>query len=171
MARRKSSELKHIQLDISKILGKERLQILSSMGLLRRNWHEIVGPMMADRCEPIAIEPQSDGSLGLLIAVNHPVIAQHIRLLHEEIRKACFAQCKLQGLTKVWTKVQAGAGIKAIQKEQHINVVNCGDLRRLAESLQDVEDKALRRVMFQAFTAQLTYHSYFKSKISEETNT
>lgn len=156
MAKRKPSQLNHVQMNLDKILGAERMMILSSIGLLRRRWHDIVGSMMAERSEPIAIEPQSDGSLGLIIAVNHSVVAQHIRLLHEEIRKACFAQCKLTGLSKVWTKVQAGAGIKKVVKVKRYTVVSCGDLRRLAESIQDVEDKPLRRSMFKAFAAQLT---------------
>jgi hypothetical protein len=114
--------------------------------------------MMAERSEPIAIEPQSDDSLGLIIAVDHSVIAQQIRLLHEDIRKACFKRCKLQGLSKVWTHVQAGAGIKEEKKERNINQVHCADLRALAQSIQDVEDKALRRQMFQAGAAQLKFY-------------
>ncbi len=113
---------------------------------------------MAERCEPTAIEPQPDGSLALMIAVNHSVIADMIRLeFHEHIRKACFRQCKLQGLSKVWTHVKAGAGIKQEKKTIKINKVQCADLRGLAQSLQVVEDKALRKQMFQAGAAQLMF--------------
>jgi len=159
---RKSSELKALNLNFSKLFDAEHLQRLTSIAVLRRYWHHIVGKMMAERSEPIAIEPQPDGSLGLIIAVDHSVIAQHIRLLHEDIRKACFSQCKLEGLSKVWTRVQAGAGIKEEKKVRKINKVYCADLRALALSLQDVEDKALRRQMFQAGAAQLRFHHYDK---------
>ncbi len=154
---RKTSQLKPINLNFNKVFSPERMQRLSAFGILHRNWAEIVGSMMAQRSEPIAIEPQQDGSLGLIIAVDHPVIAQHIRLLHEDIRKACFKQCKLQGLTKVWTRVQPGAGIREQQKERIINTITCSDLRILAESVQVVEDKALRRSLFQAGAAQLIH--------------
>lgn len=156
-SKRKSSELKPLNASLNQLLSSERMQRLSSIGILRHRWADIVGTMMAERSEPIAIEPQQDGSLGLIIAVNHPVIAQHIRLLHEEIRKSCFKHCQLQGLRKVWTKIVAGAGIHEEKKTRKISEISCHDLRRLAESLQDVEDKALRRVMFQAGTAQLIF--------------
>jgi len=157
MARRKKSELKALNLNFSKLFDAERMQRLTSIAVLRRYWVDIVGAMMAARSEPIAIEPQQDGSLGLIIAVDHSVIAQQIRLLHEDIRKACFLKCKLQGLSKVWTRVQAGAGIREEKKVYIIHDIHCKDLRALALSLQDVEDKPLRRQMFQAATAQLKY--------------
>lgn len=156
---RKPSELKPLKLNLSKALSAEHMQRLNSIALLRRHWHDIVGSMMAERCEPVAMEPQADGSLGLLIAVNHPVIASHIRLLHEEIRKACFKRCKLQGLSKVWTRVQANAGIREEKKVIVRHDIHCRDLRLLAQSLQDVKDKPLRKLMFQAGTAQLTYYN------------
>ncbi|MDQ6988505.1 MAG: DciA family protein [Mariprofundaceae bacterium] len=157
MAKRKKSELKPIHVNMHKILGEDRMLRLSSIGILRRYWSDIVGNMMAQSSEPIAVEPQSDGSLGLIIAVNHSVVAQHIRLLHEEIRKACFKQCKLQGLSKVWTRVQAGAGIRE-SKIRHVQQqLSCQDLRKLAQSVQVVENKALRRAMFQTQVAQGIY--------------
>ena len=119
--------------------------------------------MMAERCEPIAIEPQPDGSLGLIIAVNHSVIADMIRLeFHENIRKACFSRCKLQGLSKVWTRVQPAAGIREEKKEIIINDLACSDLRLLAQSIQDVKDKPLRREIFRAALAQLKFTSIKK---------
>ncbi len=169
MSRRKGkkSELTPINFNISKILSPERMQRLSSIGILRRCWSDIVGNMMALHCEPIAIEPQQDGSLGLIIAVDHSVVAQHIRLLHEDIRKACFKRCKLQGLSKVWTRVQAGAGIREEKRERIISAIHCADLRILAESLQDVEDKALRRTMFQAGAAQLIFQLPTKEQLTK----
>jgi len=154
---RKTSELKSLNLNFSKLFNAEYMQRLTSIAILRRHWVDIVGAMMAQRSEPIAIEPQQDGSLGLLIAVDHSVIAQHIRLLHEDIRKVCYQRCKLKGLSKVWTKVKAGAGIRQEKKVVKINEITCDDLRRLAQSLQDVEDKPLRKLMFQAGTAQLRF--------------
>ncbi|MDX8387401.1 MAG: DciA family protein [Ghiorsea sp.] len=156
MAKRKQSTLKPISFNLGKVLDPDRLMRITSIGILRRRWPDIVGNMMALHCEPIAIEPQQDGSLGLIIAVDHSVIAQHIRLLHEDIRKACFKQCKLQGLTKVWTRLQAGAGIREEKKERRFTKLTCSDLRLLAETIQDVEDKALRRLMFKAGAAQIT---------------
>ncbi len=153
---RKPSELKSLNLSLHRIIDAERMQRLTSIAILRRHWHDIVGTMMAERSEPVAIEPQHDDSLGLIIAVDHPVIADIIRRdMYNEIRKACFQRCKLQGLTKVWTKIQDGAGIREEKKVKHMRDVTYQELRKLAESLQDVEDKALRRQMFQTATAQL----------------
>jgi len=157
--RRKKSQLQPINLNINSILSPERMQRLYGVGILRRRWADIVGTMMAERSEPIALEPQQDGSLGLLIAVDHPMIAQHIRLLHEDIRKACYRHSKVDGLSKVWTRVQAGAGIRIEVKEHKINTVTCKDLRLFARNIQDVEDKSLRRLMFQAAIAQFTFQS------------
>ena len=136
------------------------MQRLSTIGILRRCWADIVGTMMAERSEPVAIEPQQDGSLGLIIAVDHPIIAQHIRLLHEDIRKVCFKRCKLQGLSKVWTRVQDGAGLREEKIIKKVSTLTCSDLRGLALSIQDVEDKALRRLMFQAGAAQLKFYQH-----------
>ncbi|MDQ7003791.1 MAG: DciA family protein [Ghiorsea sp.] len=155
---RKSSELKSLNISMNKIIDSERMQRLTSIAVLRRHWHDIVGSMMAERCEPIAIEPQVDGSLGLIIAVNHSVIADMIRLeFHENIRKACFTRCKLQGLRKVWTRVQANAGIREEKKVPIINAIHCHDLRLLAQSIQGVKDKPLRRGIFRAAAAQLKF--------------
>ncbi len=153
---RKASELKALNINLNKFIDAERMQRLTSIAILRRYWHDIVGTMMAERTEPVAIEPQHDGSLGLLIEVDHPVIADIIRRdLYNDIRLACFKRCKLHGLTKVWTKIQDGAGIREEKIVKHQRDVSYPELRLLAESLQDVEDKALRRQMFRAATAQL----------------
>ena len=153
---RKTSELKSLNINLSKIIDGERMQRLTGVATLRRHWHDVVGTMLAERSEPIAIEPQVDDSLGLVIAVDHAVFADMIRRdMYNEIRKACYQRCKLQGLTKVWTRIQPGAGIREEKKVKHINTIHYQDLRKLAESLQDVEDKALRRQMFQAATAQI----------------
>ncbi len=154
---RKPSELKPLEVTLSKVLDAAYMQRLGSVARLRRQWHDIVGTMLAERSEPVAIEPQADGSLGLLIAVHHSSTAYQIRMLHEEIRKACFKRCKLQGLSKVWTRVQAGAGIRHERSQRVLQEVGCRELRLLAQSLQVVEDKPLRKMMFDAGKAQLQY--------------
>ena len=159
---RKPSELKPLQASLDKIISSEHLQWFGSISILRRHWHDIVGSMMAECSEPVAIEPQQDGSLGLLIAVNHSSTAYHIRMLHEEIRKACFQRCKLQGLSKVWTRVQAGAGIRKVKANHVRPKVHCKDLRPLAQSLQYVKDKALRKAMFDAALAQIRFQQQEK---------
>jgi len=158
MARRKASELKPIHLHVNKMLSPERMLRLSSISILRRCWADIVGNMLAERSEPIAIRPQPDGSLGLILAVNHSVIGDMIRLdFHEKIRVECFKRCKLQGLRKVWTEVHAGAGIRQVKKKRIQHDLSCHDLRALAQSVQDVENKALRRAMFQTQVAQMMF--------------
>ncbi|MDX8383827.1 MAG: DciA family protein [Ghiorsea sp.] len=157
MAKRSISDLKLTHLHFSKLFNPERMQRLTGVGLLRRRWHEIVGPLMASHCEPVSLEPQ-DGALTLMIAVDHPIIAQQIRFLYKDIRIACFQQCKIQGLARVFSRVQAGAGIRDVAKAPKVvNAISFADLRNLAESLQDVEDTAIRRVMFQARVMQLKY--------------
>ncbi len=155
---RKNSELKALNISFHKFIDAERMQRLTSIAILRKHWHDIVGNMMAERCEPVAIEPQPDDSLGLIIAVNHSVIADMIRLeFHENIRKACYSRCKLLGLSKVWTRVQPTAGIREEKKEHILNDLACSDLRLLAQSIQDVKDKPLRKEVFRAALAQLKF--------------
>lgn len=158
MAKRKSSSLQPAQLHFGKIFSPERMQRLAGIGLLRRRWHEIVGPLMAARCEPLSLDPQHDGSLTLMIAVDHPVIAQQIRFLYEDIRTACLKQCSIQRLARVYSRVHQGAGMREKQAvSKIIHPVAFADLRGLAQTLQDVEDKAIRRMMFQARISQFKY--------------
>ncbi len=153
---RNTSDLQRLSISLNKVINAKRMQRLTGVAILRRHWHDVVGTMLAERSEPIAIEPQADGTLALVIAVDHSVFANMIHHdMHHDIRIACFKRCKLQGLTKVWTRIQPGAGIRESQKVKIQQHISCRELRILAESLQDVEDKALRRQMFQAATAQI----------------
>lgn len=129
---------------------------LSVISKLRRMWPDIVGPMMAARTEPISIE--KDGGVNcLFIAVDHPIMSQQIRFLRDDIRKACFKRCQIKSLVKVRTRVQADAGIKVAQKIKRISKVSLHDKKQVASELKNVNDRDLKRAIFDARIAQLKY--------------
>lgn len=154
--RRPRSKLIPAQNGIAEILGQERFVELSVISKLRRMWPDIVGPMMAARTEPISIE--KDGGVNcLFIAVDHPIMSQQIRFLRDDIRKACFKRCQIKSLVKVRTRVQADAGIKVAQKIKRISKVSLHDKKQVASELKNVNDRDLKRAIFDARIAQLKY--------------
>jgi len=138
------------------ILGAERLDHFVALSRLRHYWPDILGPMMAARTEPVNIEPMEDGNNRLWIAVNHSAMAQQIRFLRDEIRKACSSHCGIYNLVEIRTKVQADAGISA-KAPVRAKTVPLRIRKRLASEIADVKDKRLRRALYQARVAQLAF--------------
>lgn len=156
--KRARSKLIPAQNSIAEILGQERFVELAVISKLRRVWPDIVGPMMAARTEPISIE--KDGGVNcLFIAVDHPIMSQQIRFLRDDIRKACFKRCQIKSLVKVRTRVQAGAGTKIELKTRPISKVTLFDKKRVASELKNVNDRDLKRAIFNARVAQLKYRT------------
>jgi len=135
------------------VLGEEQLQRLADIGRVRRQWAEIVGPVLAQHTEPLNIEAGC-----LHIAVDHPAMAQQVRFLQQEIRDACFRRCRVRNIGNVRTRMQPGAGIPP-RKENIAPPKNLTwrDKRRIASEIRKVHNKALRRAMFQARINQLRY--------------
>lgn len=142
---------------LSEILGEESLSKLMGIARLRRAWSDIVGPMMAARTEPILIEHIANDGLCLWIAVDHPIMAQQIRFLRDDIRKACFKQAGIGNLHKISTRIQPDAGIKAKKAPEEARRLSLTEKRKIAQELSTIKDRDLRKAAYQAYAAQIAY--------------
>lgn len=142
--------------DLGRILGDAALEQLIGLARLRRGWSDIVGPMMAQRTEPLQFEATSDGRC-LWIAVDHSIMAQQIRFLRDDIRKACFRLAGVDRLTHIRTRMVPGAGIRPAPAKPAPRPVSFADKRRLASELAGLKDRRLKRALFRARLAQLSY--------------
>ena len=154
---RKRSRLHPLQAEIAGVLGEERLSELIGIARLRCAWTDIVGPMMADRTEPIRIEHKADGGNCLWVAVDHPIMAQQIRFLQRDIRQACFRHCRITSLSHIRTRIQDGAGIAQPQKKAKPKPVALSRKKRVVRELQGIGERPLRLAIFQARVAQLAF--------------
>ena len=155
--KRPRSKLQGIHGGLSEILGEESLGKLMGMARLRRAWPDIVGPMMATRTEPIVIERIDDEGVCLWVAVDHSIMAQQIRFLRDDIRKACFKHAQITNLHKISTRLQPGAGIKAKPAKPKGRALSFGEKRRLAQDVAAIKDRTLRKAAFQAHIAEVSY--------------
>lgn len=155
--KRPRSRLIGLHHNLAKILGEESLDQLIGISRLRRVWPDIVGTMMASRTEPVQIECLADGGLCLWIAVDHSIMAQQIRFLRDDIRKACFKHARISKLHKIRTRMLPGAGIKAGEKIIRPKALPFRTRRKLALELGSIKDRTLRKAAFQARLAQLAY--------------
>lgn len=128
------------------------------MARLRRSWSNIVGPMMATRTEPANIEKLADSGICLWIAVDHPIMAQQIRFLRDDIRKACFRHAGITNLFHIRTKIQAGAGIRAaLPRKAVAKKITLSRKKAVALELAGIRNRTLRKAAFKARVAQLAY--------------
>ncbi|MDQ6954942.1 MAG: DUF721 domain-containing protein [Mariprofundaceae bacterium] len=154
---RTRSKLTDIHHNLADILGSERLDQLVGLSRLRRLWPDIVGPMLAQRTEPIEFKPSNDGSSTLVIAVNHSTMAQQIIFLRDDIRKSCFEKARMGRIAKIFTRVQAVAGIRPEKIKPEAMPVSLQKKKQLASELQNIKNRQLRHAMFEARLAQLRY--------------
>ena len=150
------TSLSPLQKNFSDILGESNFEELAALSKLRRAWHSIVGPMMALRTEPTHLEFGDQGKI-LWIAVYHSTLAQQITFLRDDIRKACSKHCNLHQIIRIRTRVQSDAGIALPAKREPLPPISFNQCREVASALCSVKDKALRRAMFQARVAQLSF--------------
>ena len=142
------------------VLGEEQLGPLLTIARLRKAWPEIVGPMMAVRTEPVRIENHVDGqgaSRRLWVAVDHPIMAQQIRMLRGDILQACRKRVRIDGLTQIRTQILASAGIRDATINAHAAPVPLHQRKAIAQSLRHVDNDSLRRAIFEARVAQMAY--------------
>ncbi len=160
--RRPRARLHPIAPELEGILGGRQLARLTALARLRGAWAEIVGPMMAAHSEPDTLESRDEGGVCLWIAVDHPVYAQQIRLLRDDIRKACFRVAGLARLTHVRTRVRFGAGAAPAKPAAAASPrpVPLATRKALARELRAVKDRQLRHAMFRARLAQLAYDEH-----------
>jgi len=158
--KRPRSKLEGIHANLANILGEESLDALISLARLRRAWPHIVGTMMSTRTEPLQLQAIEDDGLCLWIGVDHSIMAQQIRFLRDDIRKACFKHAGLKNLHKISTRMMPGAGILPSKTPPHRRKVSFHEMRMLALNVSSIKDRTLRKAMFQAQVAQLAYDDH-----------
>lgn len=150
---RPRSKLTALQSGLSDVLGVDQLKQLADIGRIRRDWAKIVGPVLAQHTEPLNIDKGS-----LHIAVDHPAMAQQVRFLHEEIRQACFRQCRVSGISNIKSRHQPGAGIPTRSIAKPVaHRLSLSEKKAVAREIRRVHNKLLRRAIFNARVNQLRY--------------
>jgi len=155
--KRSRSKLAGLHDNLAEILGEDSLQQLIGIARLRRAWPHIVGAMMAARTEPLQLEQLADDGVCLWVAVDHSIMAQQIRFLRDDIRKACFKHAGMTDLHRIRSRVQPGAGIKTKQKPAKPAPLSLTQKRRLAQDVASIKDSTLRKAAFQARMSQVMY--------------
>jgi len=155
--KRSRSKLAGIHDNLANILGEDSLNELISIARLRRAWPNIVGAMMATRTEPLQLQHINDDGLCLWVGVDHSIMAQQIRFLRDDIRKACSKQAGVNRLYKISTRMMPGAGLKPAKEAPKRRSVSFHEKRMLALNVASIKDRTLRKAMFQAQMAQLAY--------------
>jgi hypothetical protein len=152
--------MQRINQEVGQLLGEERMQRLAVLARLRRNWASMLGPMLAAVSEPEEAQLQADGSIHLIIAVNHSMVAQQVLFLRQEIRQACSNHCRVERIAKVFTRVRPYAGVTPTQEPRpQPSPVSLMQKKRIAVELRNIPNKAVRLAMFQAQVAQLMWWS------------
>jgi len=153
--KRPRSQLTALQAGLSDVLGADQLKRLADIGRVRRDWAKVVGPVLAQHTEPLNID---NGCLH--IAVDHPVMAQQVRFLQEEIRQACFKHCRVTGISNIRTRHQPGAGIPTRSTAMApTHRLSLSDKKTIARELRLVCNKSLRLAMFEARVNQLRHQA------------
>jgi len=138
--------------NLKELLGADRLERLGRLSRLRRGWPAIVGPMLAARSEPVALDDHV-----LTVAVDHPAMAQHVRILQAEIVRACRRTGRAPSLRRVITRIQADCGTKPPPPSSPRRVPSLAEKKAVAREISGVRHKPLRRAMFKARLAQLAH--------------
>ena len=155
MRKRGRSTPTALQAGLAEVLGAERLDRLADSARLVRTWPRMVGPMLAAHTRPVAIEGDT-----LLIAVDHPAMAQQIRFLNDEIREACFRKCRIRNLRRIRTRIEPGAGVESTRKPRPApRQLTLAERKQAARLLRQVPDKSLRAAMYAALVAQMAFQS------------
>jgi len=154
---RSRSTLTGLHDNLAAVLGEDSLKQLIGIARLRRAWPDIVGAMMASRTEPLLIEQLAEDGVCLWVAVDHSIMAQQIRFLRDDIRKACYKHAGTTQLYQIRSRIQPGAGIKAKQAIAQPAPLSLTQKRRLAQDVASIKDRALRKAAFQARMAQVMY--------------
>lgn len=166
--KRSRSSLTGLHDNLAGILGEESLQQLIGIAHLRQAWPHIVGAMMSARTEPLQLEHLPDGGMCLWVAVDHSIMAQQIRFLRDEIRKACYKHAGLTDLYRIRSRVQPGAGIKVKEKPRKPAPLSLSEKRSLAKDVASIKNRTLRKAAFQARMSQIMYGDTHEHSISTD---
>jgi len=155
--KRSRSKLNGLHDNLAEILGEDSLQQLIGIARLRRAWPDIVGTMMAARTEPLQLEHLADGGVCLWVAVDHSIMAQQIRFLRNDIRKACFKHAGMTDVYRIRSRIQPGAGGKTKKMPAKPAPLSFAVKRRLALDVASIKDRGLRKAAFKARISQVMY--------------
>jgi len=139
------------------LLGSKRIGLMRGESRLKQQWPEIVGPMLAARSRPLELELLADGACCLWVAVDHPYLAQQLRLMRDDLRSACFKHCGIRRIAKIRSRVDpavTGYGVvKADAGSTHrISWQMC---RAAVKEMRAVTNRALRHSMVRARLRQM----------------
>ena len=150
-AKRSRSFPKSVHAQFAKVLGKQHYSELSAIAKLRREWPKLVGPMLAERCEPGYIANET-----LWLLINHPSIAQQLRFLQDEIRDICQRKHHVT-FKAIKTRLQAEAGIRPTRRKPVGHRIPAKTLEHIRHELEYIEDPELRQSLTDAWVAQLRF--------------
>ncbi|MDX8410446.1 MAG: DciA family protein [Mariprofundaceae bacterium] len=145
--------MQRLGLSLSAVLDPDTIKTLSEIACLRRSWPEIVGPMLAARSEPLSIEQDC-----LLVAADHPVMAQELRLLQFQILRAGANRCGIENIKRLRTRIQDGVGTPPpAARRRRLNPVSISDCKHIVQRMQGLEGHELRHAFFRAQAFQQMY--------------
>jgi len=139
---------------LPQLFGEQTVALAAALVALRRQWEKVVGPMMAQRSEPVRIEPGKEGDL-LVVAVSHAAIGGHLRILRRDLLRRCRRVAK-RPLVRLRIEVRADAGL-AQKPPPPVRRVSLQQRKEMARALAGVRDRKLKRALFRAWLAQLRY--------------
>ncbi len=144
----------------AELFGSQRIELMRGEARLKRYWHQIVGPMLAERSRPDSLELLVDGGCCLWIVVDHPYLAQQIRLMRDGLRQSCLRHCGIRRLAKIRCRVDphvvghvSGAGTEGATEDRaewHL-------CRQAVAEMRAVRDRALRHAMVRARLRQMLW--------------
>ncbi|MDQ6962060.1 MAG: DUF721 domain-containing protein [Mariprofundaceae bacterium] len=134
---------------LASLLGIRHVKRLSEIRKLQNLWSDICGAMLANCSEPVSIEKGC-----LWLAVNHPSVTAHIRMLQPEILLACERKAKISGLSQVRTRIDLNAGLKRAVPRPKRKRISLSQKKEIVRDLQGVHSHKLRHAMFRARVSQ-----------------
>ncbi|RMH51672.1 MAG: DUF721 domain-containing protein [Zetaproteobacteria bacterium] len=143
------------------LLGAERIGLLRAEARLVQRWPEIVGPMVAERSRPQSLELLPDGACCLWIVVDHPYLAQQIRLMRDDLRAACYRCCGLRRIARIRCRVDPNVEGYPLrpggERAAQIPAPDYALCREAAREMRAVADRRLRHAMIRARLRQLLW--------------
>lgn len=107
------------------------------------------GQMMANCSEPVSIEKGC-----LWVAVNHPSVTAHLRMLQPQLLLACERKAKIRGISAIRTRIEVNAGLKQAKPRPKRQKISLSQKKDIVRDLQSVHSHALRHAMFRARVSQ-----------------
>ncbi|MDQ6964875.1 MAG: DciA family protein [Mariprofundales bacterium] len=145
----------------AELLGGKRIALLRDEARIKRRWLQIVGPMLAARSCPLELELLADGSCCLWVAVDHPYLAQQLRLMRDELRRSCYRHCGVRRIAKIRSRIDpAVSGYTVAEPERGSErPVSWQMCRAAAAEMRAVTNRTLRHSMVRARLQQMVSSS------------